>query len=502
MYIKQERDREREIYKKKMNESEHFFDTYNPLVVKEYKSALNDPEYYSTAVEGIENWVEKCGKDVFGRHSGISDNMIIEVRYYSDINGSAKKHSLPSDCPAHMKQFLRDHKAVDIVCVLGYSLIGKTRREISEMGLEFYLITKEVETGLEVKPEYHPDRLVIMKKYANDVFKKIYKLLAKEISNLKGERAVAKLYRDLKSYLEILFSNVLVNSKVKSKINGNVYTSNEILKMFQMSVGNVLGGQEGFKNNIVNGMMDSIGIELTNQMKNLPSYIIKKNEDSEHELANNEIEDIVHQKITSEVGSIHIDCFEDFVGFCNGNLKSQIGSNVNTPKKKKKKKNKWKEMFKSAMYGNIKHKCYDCHTENCEDKKFSKVGGSITEFSNNIGTCPFTLFKNKENEDVVFSQKIMKLKSSLDEKKLDGMQIAVIISQDKFDPQKHLLFKHNIKLDENTGETKMITQVVKDNVKPTEYKVIGNKLCCGEKDANIIEYADPRLPNVLFLIET
>lgn len=477
-----------------------YLSTFHDEIVYSYNHVISegDPQERVFIEEmGFDEWVRSYE---IGRMESpdVIDVMKIVVRKYGSPNGTSLVYSLydPMLKPQYLKGFIKDNKAKDLVDVLGESVVGKTRYEISQMGPEFFLVPSgdDDDEVQEVQPQYHPDKMRITGKFAGDYFANLVNIITKNVSLLKNKQDIDDLFSNLGKSVEMIFEEALGKTSIKSKVEGRKYRIGDILMMIGNS--GIVNKDEFTKN-----MISSVGVDVKSWMNTLPGIWKDLHKD----------EDEAYDKIRMSIGS-HIKREGDYATVLKDvyHGKAEPKSIKSGIRKRKRKKRKRRVISRADLFDKIEivQKCFLCGLDTCNDSactkcnlcgseeclKFSsaRVGGRILSGAPHAGNCHIRMFNAKRESDGKFNsqcealaRKVLKVR-----KTKDGIQGVVIVGDGKFSPKNHSIANKKIDI---VG--KLMTSA--GNV---EYR-IGSDMS-SLNDIKYAEYENPLIPGIMFLIES
>lgn len=512
---------------------ENFYKTFHPKVLHGFEHSRRDPRQLKFIRNyGFEEWLRVYGPHVLNK--SIINHMILEIRDYESTNGSGRKILFEKCDQKVFKKFLELNNGIDIIDVLGDSIISKTRREISKCGTEFFIVRKEgvkdgVSLNVNMKPEHHLRRERILEKYARKFFKTLVGTIANNISCIKSELDIRKLFEDLERAVNLFLTSSLKNTHVKLKSEGSTkYGIDDVLRIISSQHGDVPGSVKFPL--FLSRIKSTIGNEIKNWVKLLPktwvavqSQIEKKEganitlnneEEKKKQQPNKEEYNLFKKSISSYISPKRPSYVGHLSGLYSGKMNYGTKNVVVESQKRVEKKKSRAELFKDLE---LKVGCNHCDCIECEKRKNSRIGGILTKFSNPSKSCPKRMFQQRKEEDTkfttflnVFTKKVekeskrigKKLKKNLG-KKSNGIHAVFVLPKDnEFSPKDHVISMKQVKKyeDEKICE-KAVNMISKGG---QDYKIIGNKLTSngGKNSFTVVEHKDKDIPGVLFLIES
>jgi len=384
--------------------------------------------------------------------------------------------------------------------------------------------------NVNMKPEHHLRRERILEKYARKFFKTLIGMVAKNISCIKSEIDIRKLFENLEKAVNLFLMNSLKNTHVKLSSEGSTkYDINDVLRIISSGHGDVPGSVN--LPVFLAKMKSSLGNEIKNWVKLLPktwvsvqSQISKQKEPEENgekitlekeekgekkpTSYNKEEYNLFKKSISSYISPKRPTYVQHLTDLYDG--KTNYGTKyitIESPKRIKKKKSR-AELFKDM---DLKVGCNYCDCVDCEKKKNSRIGGRLTKVSNPSGSCPKKLFQLKEKSDTEFTSFLdvftKKLGKNKQDSKKNGKKIHAVFllrKGENFNAKDHVI---SMKKVEKYEDEKICEETVKmKSSGGKNYKIIGNKLTTTdggkEKESiTVVEHKEKHVPGVLFLIE-
>ena len=506
-----------------MSYSVNLLKTYHPKVRAAYHRAQRiAPQRIVLHTRGIDAWIRQFGKYFLGAEQMIGNHLFLEVRRYEDYNGESRRYALPSPAPESITEFINRCQAEDLVDVTGTSVVGKTRKQISRMGPEFFLVGSPLGQRLPIQAQFHPFRSLMMKTAVNAFFELLPVNIAEDISRIEEVAEVRALYQNSEKISSAIISNTLDSINVRTTHDhkdSDYYTFDDVVSMFGDS--RACCDVEGMKANLVESMTSTIGAEMKIWLKRLPKFwesIYRTNPD----LTDTEEKELVVDNISKFFGEIHgkENRLNEFIEHFEGRATRSIGNSVashergddedwRVTKKKKKRKNPRAKLFVNI---DAKETCCHCGSVECESEKMSQEHvGTYLSKKNSSRECLRFLFDRKKKIDPNFSRSMTKLATSIQnmkmntsgkkkkkKKKDEGISGVIIVKKDRpLDLRKDTFYKKNIKrhFEDNS-------LVMKSSDKKSKFRMIGNKMkSSGEVGSTYGEYCDETIPGITFFVE-
>jgi len=493
--------------------NQNYLLTYGPYVRRAYKKTLKNMKEKQILFRlGFDNWVKEKAKTDgdFAMDSGL---MYLKLRWYRSFNGTGRIFSYKD-----VEELISNLDAVDIIDVLGRSIRRKTRKEISNMGKEFYFVEKEAtepKEDIQMIPEYNPYKKMIVKSFADTFQTKLKELLLKEFVSLDTKEQIHAFYENIDSILSEMINLSLKDTTVeyrkkpsfeetkKDKREVILYNFDDVHKMMKSLLGTDLVEHGTEPSDFGNKMMRTFGMEIKNWMRKLPAIWKDIYSDIESKIGapiqnrrNHpamKTQESFSKSLKSDVTFFNTNPEKYLFDVCKGKI---IGPNIKMgylPMKNVGRKPKRSELFDDV---DLPHKCIGCNTFQCQASKGRKVKGKIFKYSNRNMSCPETLFSERIGNGMY--GKMMQMQNKIDESvKTDDVKVAILMEKGKkFIPEVHAF---PVKSD-------LISKNMLVNRNTDCYKIKGNTLTLrktpGSKQRiKCVEYSDKDLKNLVFLIE-
>jgi len=479
--------------------------TFDPIVVAEYEEhKRQDPLFFSQINHeyGISNWISQFGKEKLGDYLRTSSRIRLEVRDFGSFDGTGVIVSIPSVSKEHFTEFVKKHGCSDIVDCEGTSIMDKNRKQISKMGPEFYLVSnKDFEETLPIKRDcaYHPKMLFIMKNYSSFFLGKMAQLLTQRICFVDSGPKAVQIGDNIEGFLKQLFSDSMKATKIQSKREGNkVYSSEDILKMFQSARKLISGNIDTFKKDMLENMKYNYGSVIIEWIGNLPDFWEKMYNTSTYQLQKADELRIIESSISNVLRSKFGDNFKTMIDVCDGVRKVSFEKKPNVVEKK--------VNIRSKLFSKLTVPCIFCFKKDCQSKKRGVQIGVLAEKQNHTCLCPEYVFNHKMSSDIGFAQKItqlsFKMGRSKNKKSTEIKAVMLVKLNEEYNPKMHTIPKSLIS--DKSKESGVIEMKSAGKIK---YRLIGNQINYQEteesevKNLSVIEYITKSLPNVLFLLE-
>lgn len=518
-----------------------YLNSFDKNVVDEYLIAKRNPHIMKLFLVGrnphfISEWINEYGRLNPGYNKSSFDHVNIKLASFWSKNSGSMNYKLPSCSPNDIENFIRRHHALDIVSETGESIRNMSRMEICKH--QFFSIEQKYKNSFSTYPEYNVDKQNIMKKAISHFKKTMVRIIVNKVLKLKS----AKQVQGFCSVLNIYCKNKVVIKALKKMtvsfgIKKKTYNSNDVLRMFYIDSQDNKNGHsfKVFKKNLYTKVSNTIAREIQAWFGTLWKQLKKYYKKNDENIAKEKI--FIATSLNNIFQENHPDLYHDFYSICHTSLnkreimssinKQDIGSSISSRienyveriqiaskkqqkldlkekekrKRKKKKKNVRLNLFSSigsnSIIGTHNMKCYNCNEEKCEREKLGQSKGHLLQYKNGSNNCPESLYNQKRQNDTIFNEGILKfekkialIKVTSKNKKIHNVIIGRCMQ--KFDRNKHFITKSGLKIQ---GEMK-----TKDNT-TYQYFKNSNKIIVGNETIHVLEYINPKIPQILFLLE-